>query len=179
MENTNTTHNERRLATIAATAMMLSSAFFGVVATNDSAQASSKAAKIRYYQNIKNAYYTYNSSKSGKMYTSSYLTNVKKTVKKSSTKLYATYAAHVTRRDGVKAIYYRISTTKGKTIGWLWKGYLKKATTSSTSSRSPLDTSTTSVGLDGSIEKAPAGMQFGYGGGATAPGQAEAPILRK
>lgn len=88
-------------------------------------QASAKT-KVRSYENIKNATYTVTKS-SATVYSSASLTHKKGTLKSFGTKVTGYYAAHVTK-NGKSSIYYKFKV--GHKTGWVWHGYLKKASSS-------------------------------------------------
>lgn len=116
-------NNMQKLALTA----LLTAGIGSIILTSNTVTASAKAS-VRSYQNIKNAPYKV-VNKKATVYTTAKL-NHKKTVKLGSMGKTVTgyYAAHVTK-NGHKAVYYKFKTSYGST-GWVWRGWLKKASTS-------------------------------------------------
>ncbi|KRK98098.1 hypothetical protein FD04_GL001076 [Secundilactobacillus odoratitofui DSM 19909 = JCM 15043] len=109
--------------------IIASTSFAGALLVSKPANASTKT-KVRYYQNIKNATYTIR-NKRAVVYTTAKL-NHKKVARlgEMGPKVTGYYAAHITK-NGKRAVYYKFKTTYGST-GWVWNGWLKKVTKTTT-----------------------------------------------
>lgn len=79
--------------------------------------------KVRSYENISNATYTV-TNKNANVYSSAKLTHKKGKLGTYGSKVTGYYAAHVSK-NGKASIYYKFKV--GKSTGWVWHGYLKKA----------------------------------------------------
>ncbi|GAW98532.1 CAP domain-containing protein [Secundilactobacillus mixtipabuli] len=109
------------IKTLAVTTLS-AAAFVGAAAFN-TPNASAKTT-IRSYQNIKNATYTV-TNKHATVYKTGSLAKKTGTMQNYGSKVTGYYAVHVTR-NGKASIYYKFRV--GKKTGWVWHGYLKKAT---------------------------------------------------